>query len=335
MFTANQQQQPAFDQDLRGLVEVLKNENARLKQGLTNIQTNLAESVAINSDNIENCQQIEENCSQLSTESETIRADTDEFSRAVSEMRELVEETDKQLLSMREFAELIQNVATQTNLLALNATIEAARAGEAGKGFAVVANEVKELSHQTQSAVSSIGESIEKILSHSKQVADQMRNIDERSDQIRDTVSEFSDRIHKTNDMNIASTRNVMGANDRVFMSLAKLDHIIWKVNTYLSVIEQRPAFQFVDYHNCRLGKWYYEGDGQQSFARTPSFRGLERPHAQVHEATRRIFDLLEAHYLPGDPAVTSALEAMEKGSNGVFDFLDRILSEKKQGKGA
>jgi hypothetical protein len=48
-----------------------------------------------------------------------------------------------------------------------------------------------------------------------------------------------------------------------VFMSLAKLDHVLWKVNTYLSVSKGEPAFDFVDHHNCRLGKWYYEGEGK------------------------------------------------------------------------
>lgn len=314
-----------------GLVDVLKSENQQLKQGLVNIQTNLAESVAVNAENIQTFGQIEENCSRLSAESESIRSDTEEFSHAVSEMRELAEETDKQLLGIRRFVELIQEVAAQTNLLALNATIEAARAGEAGKGFAVVAGEVKSLSNQTQEAVTSIGDSIGQILANSKRVAERMRGLDERSEQIRDTVSEFSDRIHETNEKNVDATRRVTGANDRVFMSLAKLDHIIWKVNTYLSVIDREPAFEFVDCHNCRLGKWYYEGDGQSSFSAMPSFLRLEQPHARVHEATRRVFALLESELASDDGTLADALYEMERGSDGVFEYLDRILAEKKK----
>lgn len=114
---------------------------------------------------------------------------------------------------------------------------------------------------------------------------------------------------------------------DSVFMSLAKLDHILWKVNTYLSVNKREPAFDFVDHHNCRLGKWYYEGEGKQFFSKSRHYGSLENPHAEVHNNTHDIFDLLKQQPLDYD-ALMVAISKMEDGSHEVFDALDRIRAD-------
>ena len=316
------------------LVDILRSEHERLKEGLTNIQRNLAESVSVNAESIRRSHQIEVNCSQLSAESTRIQDRTAELSQAMSDMRQLVEETDRKLMGIRKVVDLIDDIASKTKVLSLNATIEAARAGEAGKGFAVVAGEVKQLSSQTQTAVTNITQAISEILNNSEQVSGKIRDLDEHTQNVRETVAAFHEQIEETNATNFETTRRFAGANDWVFMSLAKLDHILWKVNTYLSVIDGEPGFKFVDCHNCRLGKWYYEGDGQESFSETHSYGRLERPHEEVHEATRRVFELMRSELAGDYSAIASALTAMEDGSDGVFEFLDRILDEKKAAAG-
>lgn len=300
----------------------------RLKQALAAIQANLAKSVELNTTNIENCQRIESSCTELVQDSGAIDRETDAFSESVTEIRSLVEANNEQLRAMTSFVTFITKIASQTKLLALNATIEAARAGEAGVGFSVVAQEVKNLSSERY-AVEKIRLAIEKITDNSSTVSERMRDLDDRGNEIPQTITTLNSKVQETREMNADSTRQIIGANDTVFMSLAKLDHVVWKVNTYLSIIDGEPAFDFVDHHHCRLGKWYESGDGQRSFAEVPSFHSLETPHAQVHQATREIFALLESDASPADPAVQSTIDAMERGSEGVFDSLDRILAEK------
>ena len=172
-------------------------------------------------------EQIDANCEQLATDSGAIDHDTQTFSASVSEIRSIVDANNAQLESMSAFVKSITEIASQTKLLALNATIEAARAGEAGKGFSVVASEVKELSNQTQDAVTKIKTAIETISENSSEVAGQMRKLNDRSQQISATVTTLNSKVQDTKVMNAASTRQIVGANDSVFMCLAKLDHVI------------------------------------------------------------------------------------------------------------
>ena len=313
------------------LVGMLRSENVRLKKGLANIQTNLADSVALNTTNIENCKKIESTCTELADDSDAIDRDTKAFSEAVSEIREIVEANDEQLKAMNSFVKFIIDIASQTKLLALNATIEAARAGEAGKGFAVVAKEVKELSEQTRTAVEKIRTSITAITGNSSLVSERMRELDERSGQISHTVTALNHKVQDTKAMNAASTSQIIGANDSVFMNLAKIDHVIWKVNTYLSVIDGEPAMDFVDHHNCRLGKWYESDDCRTSFSSVSAYAGLNLPHAKVHEATKKVFAMLEAGVSTSDASVQASIEDMERGSDGVFLCLDQMLEQKSR----
>lgn len=92
----------------------------------------------------------------------------------------------RQAQAISKVLEVIRSIADQTNLLALNAAIEAARAGEAGRGFAVVADEVRSLSHTTQSSIHEIESMIQSI---QKGSSDTVSSLQQTAKQAEDTLN--------------------------------------------------------------------------------------------------------------------------------------------------
>jgi methyl-accepting chemotaxis protein len=97
-----------------------------------------------------------------------------DINEAVSDSSRSVAELGKRGQQIGEVIAVINDIADQTNLLALNAAIEAARAGEHGRGFAVVADEVRKLADRTTKATEEIAESIRAIQTETESAVDKM-----------------------------------------------------------------------------------------------------------------------------------------------------------------
>lgn len=110
----------------------------------------------------------------------------------------------------------------------------------------------------------------------------------------------------------------------RSFVELAKVDHLIYKFEVYrvLLGLSDKKADDFVSHTACRLGKWYYEGEGRECYSRLPGYREVENPHMLVHkhgaEAVRS--------YRQGrrDAAVQSLVQ-METASMDVLKYLEQM----------
>ncbi|MCK9474056.1 CZB domain-containing protein [Sulfurimonas sp.] len=114
-----------------------------------------------------------------------------------------------------------------------------------------------------------------------------------------------------------------------LFINLAKLDHVLFKVNAYDAVFNAKDV-ELANHRSCRFGKWKNE-QGRALFGATKAYGMIDAPHAKVHDNANAAIECVKSGNCLADISkVINHFKEAESASSELFKLLDEMLKEAK-----
>jgi methyl-accepting chemotaxis protein len=289
------------------------------------VRNSIAQNAQTLGDEVTALAQVEALVANTSSTAKTLEGKTQNVHAAALESKRSVGDLKTSSGHIFRLIASIKEISDQTNLLALNAAIEAARAGEAGRGFAVVADEVRQLASKAHIASTEIEKLINGMLSQTDHIAARVDETVTSADDIHHAVDSITSIIDKMGGCALRMLKIIDSSSQIAFLNTVKLDHVVWKNAIYNHISQQNYAETVNKHTECRLGKWYFQGEGAARYANSSAFKAMDAPHKLVHDMGRAA---LAAGAQSDLGKMNQHLAAMEAASIQVANATEQLIAE-------
>lgn len=240
-----------------------------------------------------------------------------------TQSKEEIENFANWLKKIKDSANNIDRLSNQANILSINSAIEAGHIGREGASFSVLAQGMKKLSQEIQQQSSAIAAINNNVSARFDPIKENTLKNQEQLQQVKQLVIKGHQDL-STLSAQASELRHIVNVMSmQQFFNTVKLDHVLWKEAIYMHLLNNDDEHSVNQYTECRLGKWYYQGEGKK-FANIDAFRRLEEPHKLVHECGR---SALKANREDNPEGVTDYIDKMEQASVDVIKYVDILLN--------
>ena len=223
--------------------------------------------------------------------------------------------------------------AGHSQSLAVSAALETAHsqglmgsadtASQESPGLAAIADDMHRLAltvHRLSHQLSQLMEQVNRqVRAHAQAVANKRL----ADDEIARSSQTAKQAVHQLADQSQHMHKVIHHSATAAFLHSAKLEHAEWKCRLYKQLLSANTDTPLEDYHQCRLGRWYQQGEGYQRYACTDAYRALAAPHRRMHDSGAEALKLARLGDRNGQLA---ALGAMEEASQQLALQLDNLM---------